>query len=738
MQFTPDQERLFKVLAGVEPPRLDPDRLRALGEGFAAVAGVLESLPGDLAGAVGRVRSQFSGVAADAFERSMADFVSGPTDYVGGAREAAGSVARYARSSATNFEYVTYMAIGQLVQLMVEIVWCIVNAFRTFGLSLTLIPVYRAIASVFLRKLLRFLLTHLAVHTVIEVGVSLALDLLIQRIQIGRGTRESIDGNLTRESVIGGALGGVLSGAGAAAVNRLIRSFRKGVGDLTRLSLLDQLDTPTPTPAKTTTGTGTSPTTGAGGGAGVGVVAEAFSDDVAALVTRNQEYLLPAGAKAGFALEGKAAAGLGREFGELFAGHFGPGIGPVAARELGTAYGEVFGRTWGRADAAQALATVLSRPEADGLTGTMRSVLAQLPDTVLGAARSQHHTLMSTLASLGLDSVASGTTEYIAGLFSGLATSGKIDPSVFSFVAGTLNSAITGVSVTGGIAGINTLKTLGTHPTPGPGAPAPTPVLQPVPSTTPPGLTQPAPALAVSPGPDTHEQPATPHDQGTTRPATTGEDERDTREPERRTGTSPHENPEHTGTATPAPYASPSGTPAPTAPAQPPAPTTPATSHTPKAPPAPTAHATTQNPTRTTATPPTTNPTPTPETTTSTTSASDPGTRAGVPGPGDTPTPTNRPPTPTSNSSNPGPSTRPTPTTPAPQNNPTPQTPATTRPDPTRPATSSPDSARPATSSPGPDQGTSERVQETSHHPDNPHTAPTTTPNPTPDDPATT
>ncbi|RPK33555.1 hypothetical protein [Streptomyces sp. ADI93-02] len=481
IQFTPDQRRLFLVLTGMEPPKLDPDRLRGVADGFSEVLGLLGSLPDDLVRTVGRVRSQFSGAAADAFEQSMAAFVSGPANYVGAAREAAGSVAKYARSAATSFEYAVYMAIGQIVQLMIEIIWCIVNAFRTFGLSLTLIPVYRAIASLFLRKLLRFLITHLTAHMVIELGVSLALDLLIQRVQIGRGTREGIDGNLTREAAIGGALGGLFSAAGAAAVNRLIKGFRHNVSEMTRLAVLDQLTTP-----RTTTG------------AGPGVVAKAFSDDLGALVTRHQEHLLATGAtKSGAGLSDAAVTALARDFGDLFAEHLAPRAGQQSARELGTAYGQVFAGNWGRSDIAEALTTVLTRAGTPEMDSAVRTVLTQLPDTVLNAARSQHRTLKGTLASLGLDSITSGLTEYIAGLFSGLATTGKIDATAFGFIAGTLNSAITNVSVTGGITSINTLKNLTTHPQPTtePAAPVRAPVLQPVPSTTDPSqLTQPAPA----------------------------------------------------------------------------------------------------------------------------------------------------------------------------------------------------------------------------------------------------
>ncbi|MFD9292580.1 hypothetical protein ACFWBV_30760 [Streptomyces sp. NPDC060030] len=437
IRFTDDQRRLFLVLTGMEPPELDPAGLRAVADGFTDVVALLAGLQDRLTAAVRGVRTQFSGVAAEAFERSMADFMSGPTDYVGAARKAASSVARYARSAATDFEYVTYMAIGQIVQLVVEIIWCIVNAFRTFGVSLTLIPVYRAISSAFLRKLLRFLIMHLTVHTVIEVGVSLTLDLLIQRIQIGRGSRDRVNGQLTKDAAVGGVIGGVLSGAAAAAIGRLLRSFRHGAGDLVRLSVRDQVEVL---------------------GAGTGVVATSFSDDIAGIVTRNHELLHSAIAGSpGPLLDKAAGTRLGGQFAHLFGNHFGPHLGIGTARELGAVYGEAFAKHWGRPRSAQALATLLTRPGSSGLSPGIRSVLALLPGTVLEAARSQHRTLSSTLASLGLDSIASGATEYVAGLFSSLATTGEIDPTGFSFVAGTLNSAVTGVTATTAISTIENL-----------------------------------------------------------------------------------------------------------------------------------------------------------------------------------------------------------------------------------------------------------------------------------------
>ncbi|MFD9292120.1 WXG100 family type VII secretion target, partial [Streptomyces sp. NPDC060030] len=104
IRFTDDQRRLFLVLTGMEPPKLDPDRLRGVADGFSEVLGLLASLPDDLVRTVGRIRTQFTGIAADRFVDSMSDFLSGP-DYVGSARGAAGSVAKYARSAATSFEY---------------------------------------------------------------------------------------------------------------------------------------------------------------------------------------------------------------------------------------------------------------------------------------------------------------------------------------------------------------------------------------------------------------------------------------------------------------------------------------------------------------------------------------------------------------------------------------------------------------------------------------------------------
>ncbi|MFD9293446.1 hypothetical protein ACFWBV_35430, partial [Streptomyces sp. NPDC060030] len=356
---------------------------------------------------------------------------------------------------------------------------------------------------------------------------------------------------------------------------------------------------------------------------------------------------------------------------------------------------EAFAKSWAQPDAAHVLTTLLSRPEAAGLTDRVRGVLAALPDTVLGAARTQHRTLVSLLTSLGLDSVASGLTEYIAGLFSGLASNGKIDPSVFSFIAGALNSAISNVSVTGAVTGINTLKN---HPTPTPVTASQPPTL----TTTPTGLGEPTPpgSQEQTPLPVPSSAPGTDEPDGgrVTSHATTDENDHHPREQERKNTT----NPQHTDNPTPRTSPSPHPTPS--------TPSTPSTAGRPVATGGPDAlhisHTATTTPTPASppAQPPTSavhSPGPAPTSTHAT----------GING--ETPTGTNQP----AQSSSTTPTTA---ITAASGNSPAPRTRTPHTPDP----------ARPATSSPNPQQNAHSGAQNTSNQAQKPDSV---TPNRGPD-----
>ncbi|MFJ2008733.1 WXG100-like domain-containing protein, partial [Streptomyces chartreusis] len=430
---------MFLALTGMEFPKLNEDLLRALAEAYFSAAEKLGALPDEVVRVTRRVRSSFDARSAQAFADSLAEFTSGRTNYVAAGQELAAGIGRYVRQTGTQVEYTKAMAIGQLAQLFFEIAWCIANAFRTFGASLLLIPVYRAITSRFLLRLMVFFLEHLLAHVIINTSVALSLDMLIQRIQLGRGTRDSWDGRLTREAGVGGVIEGMVSAPLSVAAGRLVGMFRSGVAERTGAAVRDALR----------------------GVDGLGeAAADALARSITDVVARGMDDLLPPLSSSGRQLSQEARTRLGSGFGEVFAGHFGRQLGEGAARDLGEAYGRAFAGSWGEAGAADVLAPVLSGGLGGALPSGVRTALAQLPGTVQNAVRTAQNTVVSKAAGILSEGLEEGATNTIAEFLTTLLLTGNLSTSVWGFVAGLNTGLIAGAGVTGGISAIEGLQHL--------------------------------------------------------------------------------------------------------------------------------------------------------------------------------------------------------------------------------------------------------------------------------------
>ncbi|MGW0574686.1 WXG100-like domain-containing protein [Streptomyces sp. NPDC002920] len=427
---------LFLALTGMEFPKLNEDKLRALGESYRALAQALADLPDQIVQVTRAIRARFDAHAADAFAASISEFTSGRTNYVAAGQEAAAGIAAYTDKTATNVEYAKYMAIGQLLQLVIEIAWCIANAFRTFGLSLLLIPVYRAITSRFLLQVLKFLFQHLLAHVIINTAVAVSLDLLIQRIQIGKGTRDAYDPDLTRDALVGGVIEGLIAGPVGLAGAKLAKGFGRSVANRTGTALRGQIRN-------------------AAGGAGE-ISADALTQGVTNVISRNNDDLLPSIGK-GLPLSDEVVTRLGSDFGDLFVTNFGRGLGEGAARDLGEAYGRTFARTWGDDGASDALGTVLG---GGALPSGVRGALTQLPDTVRASVNTTRNTVVTRMLDLLGEGVEEGLTNTLADIATNLVLTGEFSANGWSFVSGLTSAATAGAGVAGGISGIQNLQSL--------------------------------------------------------------------------------------------------------------------------------------------------------------------------------------------------------------------------------------------------------------------------------------
>ncbi|CAL9377125.1 hypothetical protein SUDANB121_00988 [Nocardiopsis dassonvillei] len=214
MEIPDELANLFYGLTGTKWPDVDEDRLRDLSDMYATVEYILATELPELVLVLRRkVRSTFDGRTTEYFENSLAQFTAGERDYVGEAAKLAGDIRTYARDAANQVEYAKWMIIGQLVQLAIEIAWAIAMAKFTFGASLAWISMFRFIRSQAIRRILNWLVWNLLSHLFVAQLFGTTMDLLIQRIQMDQGNRDSWDKELTRMAAAGAFVEGLL-GAG--------------------------------------------------------------------------------------------------------------------------------------------------------------------------------------------------------------------------------------------------------------------------------------------------------------------------------------------------------------------------------------------------------------------------------------------------------------------------------------------------------------------------------------------
>ncbi|MFC6433566.1 hypothetical protein ACFQBR_33625, partial [Nocardiopsis tropica] len=184
--------KAIEVLTGIQVPRAGINNLGRASEIYTALdqrLAVLEDLF-DLSRK--HARRHFDGHTADRYERSLDQFTRGENNYVGSARDNSTVMSAELFKARANVEYMHMMVIGQFVQLLAEIAWAIAMAKFTFGASLKWIPIFKAIRSLAMRRILTWLIITVPGHQIIS-QIFASMDSIIQRIQIGRGTRHHRD-----------------------------------------------------------------------------------------------------------------------------------------------------------------------------------------------------------------------------------------------------------------------------------------------------------------------------------------------------------------------------------------------------------------------------------------------------------------------------------------------------------------------------------------------------------------
>ncbi|QUX27493.1 hypothetical protein KGD83_19520 [Nocardiopsis akebiae] len=234
----------IKVLTGIEVPRAGLFELGRASEVYGTLTQRLQHLEELLALSRSHARRHFDGKTADYYERSLDQFTKGDNNYVGSAQNNSTVMSTELFKARANVEYMHMMVIGQFVQLLVEIAWAIATAKFTFGASLKWIPVFKAIRSLAMRRILAWLAFTVPSHQILS-QIFASMDSIIQRIQIGRGTRHHQDKKLTQSAHTGAAAEGLLSALLSAGLDTL---FAKNLTDLFNIGLKNLDDLPDPRP----------------------------------------------------------------------------------------------------------------------------------------------------------------------------------------------------------------------------------------------------------------------------------------------------------------------------------------------------------------------------------------------------------------------------------------------------------------------------------------------------------
>jgi hypothetical protein len=204
---------LFMVLTGDQWPSADEDQLFLLADAWDRAAGRLGSELGpELAEAVNKIRREFRGKAALRFADRMAPYVVEPPYYVDTATQRFKALAALLRQTALQVQYVKYVSILSLIELLAEIAWAVAMAGPTFGGSMAWLSARIAVVRFLLERWWGQLLMRILQAQIVGIALQVGIDVAAQGLQfLTDPHKTSWDTKATVTSVEIGALGGALT-----------------------------------------------------------------------------------------------------------------------------------------------------------------------------------------------------------------------------------------------------------------------------------------------------------------------------------------------------------------------------------------------------------------------------------------------------------------------------------------------------------------------------------------------
>ncbi len=189
----------FKIFSGEDFPATDEDKLRRLKDVYDQLAdGIIAAEP-KLMGGVNRLRHNLDGPAAEAFVRSMDEYVR-DRGYLRVTAKLVRRMGSAHRDLSTEVEYAKLMIIASLIQLVIELLIALAMSWINPGQALAQMAKAKIVMTFLAKTLWARILMEIAVSMVMGIAMQVLMDVFIQKYQLDMGTRSKWDHSKTRSS----------------------------------------------------------------------------------------------------------------------------------------------------------------------------------------------------------------------------------------------------------------------------------------------------------------------------------------------------------------------------------------------------------------------------------------------------------------------------------------------------------------------------------------------------------
>ncbi|WP_223838285.1 WXG100-like domain-containing protein [Saccharopolyspora pogona] len=223
--------RLFQVLTGEDMTDADEGVLFAVADALESGAVEVAEIEGLLRELVGKVRTEFSGKAADRFAGKLEGF----DGLLSSGGVALRELAVFVRDLSRQVRYLKLVTIYGLELLLLEMAWAVAMAGATGGASMAWLAARMAVMRMLLSRWWGQLFMRLAMAAAGGVAFNVLPDVQAQLQMLGEKSSEKWDGKLSEQSAGMGAFSALvslpLSAVGGLVSNALTKVLVKGLGD---------------------------------------------------------------------------------------------------------------------------------------------------------------------------------------------------------------------------------------------------------------------------------------------------------------------------------------------------------------------------------------------------------------------------------------------------------------------------------------------------------------------------